>query len=329
MLGDTVNIPLIAYKLATACGLAATEPAEALLALEPRFGEMNYHLGLFAYGVQGQKEPDLEAADEYLRIAYEWRQDWPALALAIGNVAMTAEDFPRAYEFYSRTLALSPEDPEALAGTIRALTYDDRHDEAIAAADRLIATGNNPGDAYYWRALNYARLKDDERAWSDVERAAGALANADVPKLAGIIAINRRDYMVARSRLEMARARRRADCETAFYLQSVLAGQRDWDAAARVAAEAGACFEAEEQQLRQELDVARTAPMAEDRRERQIARREQQLASDARMRATSWFNAAVANYNLARMTEARRFAEMVVSDDQFGERARTLLKQIR
>ena len=148
-------------------------------------------------------------------------------------------------------------------------------------------------------------------------------------KLAGIIAINRRDYGVARQRLELARVRRRDDCEIGFYLQGVLAQQREWEEAARVAAEAGACFEAEEAQLRQELEDVRAAPMADDRRARQVARREQQLASDARMRATVWFNAAAANFNLSRPAEARRFAEKVATDEQFGERARTLLEQIK
>jgi hypothetical protein len=47
------------------------------------------------------------------------------------------------------------------------------------------------------------------------------------------------------------------------------------------------------------------------------------------MRATVWFNAAAANFNLARTGEARRFAEKVADDEQFGERARTLLQRIK
>lgn len=329
VLGDTLEVPLLAYKHTTGCGLTTPEPAAALLAADPDFREINYHLGLHALGVQGQTTPDLDSADAFFQLAYAWRQDWPSLTIAVGNVAMIGEDFPRAFDFYTRTLTLAPDDPEALAGTIRALTYEDRHTEAIAAADRLVATGINPGEAHYWRALNFARLKEDDRAWADVERASDGLANADVPKLAGIIAINRREYTVARDRLELARRRRRDDCEVAFYLQSVLAQQREWDAAAQVAAEAGSCFELEEEQLRRELDEVRTAPMAEDRRARQIARREQQLASDARMRVTSWFNAAVASVNLSRPADARRFAEKVAADEQFRDRARALLEQIK
>lgn len=327
--GAMTDVPLIAYKRSTACGLTASEPLEAEFAVEPRFREISYQLGLFALGGQTARLPDLDAADARFRAAYEWRQDWPTLTLAIGNVAMSAEDFSRAFEFYSRTLGLAPDDPDALAGMIRALTYSNRHAEAIAAADKLLATGRNPGEAHYWRALNLARLKQDDLAWLDIELAAGALANADVPKLAGILAINRREFTVARERLELALVRRRGDCETAYYLQSVLSEQRDWESSARVAAEAGACFENEDASIQQELATVRASLMSPERRARLVARREQQLVSDARMRATAWFNAAAANFNLSRSVEARSFAEKVTGDVFYGERARSLLERLK
>jgi tetratricopeptide (TPR) repeat protein len=329
VMAPVADVPLILYKSSTACGLTASEPLEALLATDPAFREIDYYLGLFALGGQTRRLPDLDGADARLRAAYEWRQDWPTLTLAIGNVAMSAEDFPRAYDFYSRTLAMQPDDADALAGVIRALTYSNRHDEAIAAADRMLAIGRNPGEAYYWRAMNLARLKRDDDAWQDVERASQSLANADVPKLAGIIAINRRDFAVARARLELALGRRRTDCETAYYLQSVLSEQRDWEAAARTAADAGSCFENEETGIQEELATLRASLMAPERKARIVARREQQLASDARMRATAWYNAAAANFNLARADEARRFAEKVADDAFFGERARSLLERLK
>ncbi len=322
-------IPLFAYKLSTACGLTASEPLEAMLAIEPRFAELHYYLGLFALGGQTGRPPDLEVADTRFRAAYEWRRAWPTLTLAIANVAMSAEDFPRALEFYDRTRQLSTDDPEALVGTVRALTYSNRHVEAIAAADRLTATGRNVGEAHYWRAMNFTRMKDDAQAWVAIEEAARSLSNFDVPKLAGIIAINRRDWPTARQRLEMALTRFRGDCETSYYLQAVLAEQRDWDATARVASDAGTCFDRDEAILQQELATVRAAQMAADRRARLIARREARLVTNARMRATVWFNAAAANFNLSRTDEARRFAEKVADDTFYGDRARSLLERLK
>ena len=64
------------------------------------------------------------------------------------------------------------------------------------------------------------------------------------------------------------------------------------------------------------------------RQARQIARREQQLAAQARMRATSWFNTAAACFNLTRYMEARQYAVLVLDDPQFGDRARDLLSRL-
>ena len=329
LLQTVAVFPLFALKVATACGLTTAEPLEAMLATEPRFGEIHYHLGLFALGGETGMPPDLDLADAHFREAYAWRTDWPTLTLAIANVAMSAEDFPRAFEYYDYTLGLSTDDADALTGTIRALTYSNRYGEAIAQADRLIGTGRNVGEAHYWRAMNFARLKDDGQAWTAIEAAATSLANADVPKLAGIIAINRRDWATARQRLELAAVRRRGDCETAYYLQAVTAEQRDWEATARVASDAGACFDTDESVIQQELAVVRASLMAADRRARLVARREAQLVSNARMRATAWYNAAAANFNLSRSVEARRYAEKVADDAFYGDRARSLLDRLK
>jgi hypothetical protein len=46
------------------------------------------------------------------------------------------------------------------------------------------------------------------------------------------------------------------------------------------------------------------------------------------MQATSWFNTAIAYYNLQQKADARLFAEKVSADEQFGERARDLLTRL-
>ena len=104
LLQTVAVFPLFALKVATACGLTTAEPLEAMLATEPRFGEIHYHLGLFALGGETGMPPDLDLADAHFREAYAWRTDWPTLTLAIANVAMSAEDFPRAFEYYDYTL---------------------------------------------------------------------------------------------------------------------------------------------------------------------------------------------------------------------------------
>lgn len=333
IVGESASAPLVAFKDTVACARGRVDVLQRLLDQEPRFGEVHFYLGLAALAGQPRPgapggTPDLEAADKAFRAAYEWRAHWPSVTIAIANTAMTAEDFDRALDFYGKTLLLVPGHADALLGRIRTLTYLTRHTDAIAATDELLATGRNPGDARYWRALNEEQLDEHDLAWEDVELAERLMVNPDVPKLAGIIAINRRQLDVARQRLEVS-LKRRADCDTGHYLQIVLSEQREWDLSAQVAGDSARCFDKEEAALRGEIARFQTAAnLTPERRDRQIAKREQQIAANARMRANCWFNAAAASFNLGRRDDARGFAEQIADDGQFGVRARELLGRI-
>jgi hypothetical protein len=96
-----------------------------------------------------------------------------------------------------------------------------------------------------------------------------------------------------------------------------------------LAHEDGRCLQDAEQQLSLEIERIGRSTVPPARKSRQIAKREQQIAAARRMLATSWFNTAVAYFSLSRTDEARRYAEKVVADDQFGERARDLLARLR
>lgn len=330
VLGDLLATPLVAFVAASECQGPDRARLDALLGNDPRFVEINYFLGLSALSGQVRPgepivRPNLDEADRYFRLAFEWRQNWPALTLAIANVAVTAEDFDRAFAFYERTLELVPHHPAAYVGKIRSLTYLNRHEEAIATTDAMIEAGSSPGEARYWRAYNEMQLERYDEAWDDIERASRLMINVDVPKLAGIIAINRGDLTTARERLELARTRRAAGCDTGFYLQAVLSAQREWDPAARVAGEAASCFDAEIEGLTREIEDVRASDAPLARKARQVASRQSELDGDLRMRATTWFNAAAANFNLARTEEAREFAGKVLDDPQFAVRAREIL----
>jgi tetratricopeptide (TPR) repeat protein len=323
--------PLLAFKDAVSCTRGDSSRLRRLIAEQPRFQEVHFYLAQLALAAQQlgtAGRPDVDAADVEYRAAYAWRDDWPSLTLAMGNLALTVEEFDRAFEFYDRTLSLEPEHPDALLGRVRALTYLDRAAEALSATERLLATGYRPGEARYWRALNEARLGQDAAAWDDVERASSLLVNAEVPKLAGTIAFDLRDLAVAQQKLELARSRNAADCEVQYYLQAVLAETRQWDRAAQVAGAAASCFDEDEAARVRELETLRTAAMPEDRRQRQVLRRQQELAANRRMRAAAWFNAAAAHFNLGRTDEARRYALKVVGDEQFRSRAEALLGRL-
>lgn len=327
LLGETRDTPLLAFGHLASCDRRNADALTGLLERDARFVEISYLIGLSALGLRPQ--PDVDAAERHFRRAYEWRQDWPFLTLSIGNLALATEDYDRAFQFFDRTLALKRADPDALVGTTRALTYLGRFADALMTIDALLATGANLGEARYWRAFSENQLGRYDAAWNDIQLASTLIVNAEVPKLAGIVAYRRGDLDVARRRLEEARTRNRADCETGFYLHMVLADRREWIGTADVASETSACFDTAEARLRENIRALAASNGEPARVARQIARREEQVVTNSRMRVTAWFNAAVALFNLGRHAEARTFATKVLDDEQFGDRARALLPRLR
>ena len=188
----------------------------ALIARDPRFVETKYYLGSYDVSLLISGQDKLDEADHLFDEAYAWRPEWPALTQSIANIAMTVEEFERAALFYDRTLALEPHAVDALLGKARALTYLGQGVEAIATLDTLLAERWFVGDARYWRALNESELERNDEAWSDIELAAKLLVNAEVPKLAGLIAYRRHELEVSREKFDQSRTRNPRDCETGY-----------------------------------------------------------------------------------------------------------------
>jgi tetratricopeptide (TPR) repeat protein len=322
--GTWGDAPLLKYRAAT-CGSYDRVVLADIVDSNPRFVEIDYFLAFTA-----TRNGNLEEAAALLQNAFEWRPRWPAVALQMAGVYLTAEEFDKSHEFYERTLTMAPAFADALLGDVKALTYAGRREEAIATADRLLALEHwYIGDARYWRALNEAQLARYDDAWTDVELAAKLIVNADVPKLAGIIAYRRHHLDVSRTKFDDSLTRNPADCEVGFYLQTVDAELGDWSPVANVAPASAGCFDRQEVDLNKQIVDIRAKSMATDKQARQIARREETIANNARMRAACWFNAAVASFNLKRPDDARKYGEKVADDERFGERVRELLSRLR
>lgn len=328
--GALRDTTLIAFKRAI-CRRVDAPGLESVLAKEPRFLEAKYFLGLFNVGEAPRTglASKLDAADRLFDQAYTWRKEWPALTQSIANVAMTSEEYERAVTFYTRTLELEPKAVDALLGEIRALTFVGRSVDAIAAADRLLEQNWFVGDARYWRALNLSELERYDEAWTDVETAGKLVVNADVPKLAGLIAYRRRQLEVSRDRFVVSESRNRSDCETGFYLGVVLAELGTWDRTAEVLVHAAACLQGAEERFKEQIAQIQASADPPARKEAKIKRREQYIAKGRRQIATSFFNVAVASFNLQRKADAREYAEKVVEDDQFGPRAKEILSRLK
>ena len=313
--------PIIAYRNATCRGANAGALAD-LLEREPRFAEVHYLLGMSAIGAR-----EVEKAEAMLRKAYEWRRRWPAVTLALANVFMTLEEFEPALEFYEGTLSLVPGYGEASIGRVRALSLLFRHADAFTAIDAMVNAPARvlPGEAYYWRAWNDVAVEKIEDGWSDIQQAERLWMNANVSKLAGVIAYRRHELGVARVKFEEARRLNPEDCETQYDLGNVLAEQSQWSATLDTFTVAATCLEGARETLRQEVRRIEVSTMTSERKARQIANREEKITAATRMLAQSWFNSAAASFNLSRKPEARQFAEKLLDDEQFGARARDLI----
>ena len=153
--------------------------------------------------------------------------------------------------------------------------------------------------------------------------------SADVAKLAGIIAHRRQQTEVAKQKFETAYGMKSDDCEIGFLLGIVDAELRLWKPTADVFIATASCLDAHQRQLTEEIARIGASTAPPERKARQIAKREKQMRTDARMQATSWFNIAVSYFNLSQKAEARAYAEKVSDDQEFGERAREILNRIR
>jgi hypothetical protein len=152
--------------------------------------------------------------------------------------------------------------------------------------------------------------------------------NADVAKLAGIIAYQRHELQIARGKFEEVRRINPSDCESLFDLAAVNVELTAWPVAADGYVEATRCLEQARASAQGQIASVQASGGREDRKNRQIARLQGQIATANRMLVQSWFNGAVANLNLSRFTEARRLAEQVGNDAQFGDRAKELLHRL-
>jgi tetratricopeptide (TPR) repeat protein len=326
------DAPLMSYKAAACPGTRGVPPRQssvdvgklgALQKSEPRFAEIDYYVAVHAM-LSGK----LEEADELLRRAFRWHQKWPAVTLVLAGLAMTAEDFELALGYYDATLELVPGYPSAMLGRVKTLSFTGKNEDAIQMVDRILEGRWNRGEAYYWRAWNNMQLTRNDQAWIDVEAAWKLYINSDVAKLAGMIAYRREQLDVARAKFEEGHRMNENDCELGFYLGLVNAEQRRWPPTAEVFVSTASCLQNAQKRMTEEIVQIQQSNASAARKARQIARREKLIRDSERMLATSWYNTAVAYFNLSRKAEARQYAEKLSSDEQFGERAREILTRL-
>ena len=296
--------------------------------IEPRFTEMEFFLGRHAVEQgRGPQQGDVALAEFHYARAHEEWPEWPAPAMALGEVARTVEDFEASLPFYDAALALVPEQRDALLGRAQSLSYLDRYAEAVPLLDRLIEMGRwYLAEAHFWRAYNRFNLGDVEGARDDAATSIGHRPEAQSYALSGQIALVQRRLDDARTDLETALDINPQYCYAAFHLGRVHIEEARWIETASAFSRAAICFRQSADQLAADLsEIEQNPDLAEDRRARLVARRTDEIAVVRRQAASSFYNAALGYYNDGTVRVARRFAELALEHEMFAERATRLL----
>ena len=316
----------VRYRLALCAG--GQVALASIQTIEPRFTEMELFLGQHALEQgRGPNQGDVALAEfHYARAREEW-PDWPAPALALGEVARTVEDYEASLPFYDAALALVPDQRDALLGRAQSLSYLDRNAEALPLLDRLIEMGRwYLAEAHFWRSYNRFHVDEIEAARDDAALAIGYRPDAESYALAGQIAIVQRRLDDARTDLETALDINPQYCYAAFHLGRVHIEEARWIETAMAFTRAALCFRESAGRLADALiELEQDPTLAEDRRARIAERRTAELAVVRSQAASSFYNAALGYYNDGVLPLARRYAEVAREHETFAERATRLV----
>ncbi len=233
--------------------------------------EARYLLGLGALIDGRVDEAEREVAEALAAppaLACRSEVPWPTSAFSV-------EDFETAISRYDDALTVDPSHRDALLGRVKALSYLDRHADAMASADEMLALGEYyVGDAHYWRAWNLYRI-------GRYEEAEGAVGLRTVHAWPGCL---RPCWPcpVARSKFEQARAEFTAtladalgQCDVRYALGGVELQFRTWTAAAGRFERALNCYEGREREVTEAAARSSRLQMGVDVRRVRVSSRTQ------------------------------------------------------
>jgi tetratricopeptide (TPR) repeat protein len=272
----STHTPLFQYALG-ACDAAHRARLSALRASDPELVDADYPLGRYAF--EDPVNPNAEESLARFESASRAFPRSPAITTRIGNLHRIWEDWAPALVAFDAALGVAPNHPEATIGRAISLSHLERSDEAIATATRLIDEGQwLLGEAFYWRAWNYLRLNDFQRARADADRARTLMSNAAVHVLSGVIEWRLGRLESAEKEFEGAIAIDLGECEAAFDLGVVRDQLGKLSEALAAFKQAGQCYDLSIAVRREAIDKIRNGTATETLKTRDSARHERVLA---------------------------------------------------
>ena len=253
----------------------------------------------------------------------------PALVLR-GDIRQRMEDYETALTSYDALLQRLPEHREALLGRVKSLGFAGRHEEAVAAADRMIALGTwYIGEAQYWKAWNLFNLRVLGEARVTVDAARSLMVNADLNYLGAVIAFRQYRLDDALKDFDAAIELEVRHCESHFDRAALHLVRQEWARATTGFDEAYECHQARTPTLEQRIVDAREARLPETVRAALVQRRERALRDHLHQLAWARYNAAVAYANIGSPDVVRaRVADALRLGGPAVDAARDLLTQL-
>jgi len=243
--------PLMQFRLAT-CPRPAGPNIAAIRENDPRWVDTVYWEGRREMVASLGNAIDLS---KVIGLYGQGREGFPSstmLAMAWSNANLSAEEFAAALSGFDDVIKRYPTHRDALNGRMQSLSYLMRHDEAIAAATRLLDLGTwHIPDANYWRAWNRYQIKEYDSAWTDVENAIKGVSNSRVYMLAGLIAYARKQLQTAVDRFDTAFAADAGACDAVWMSGLVSIDMDELAIAAPKFARSMTCFTSAASGLRQ------------------------------------------------------------------------------
>jgi tetratricopeptide (TPR) repeat protein len=249
---------------------------------DPEFVEADYVLGVYALGERPR--PDYDAALERLINAADAFPQSPTIWSALGELRQLREEWIEALAAYDHLIERVGTHRDALLGRTVALSRLERHEQAIAAASRVIDLGGwYIGQASYWRAWNELALDQLAMARADADRAKTQMVNAAVFLVSGLIERRFTRLESAEREFDQAHSLDASACDASFYL-GVVRGERAKLETARTALmESDTCYTGIIAALHRRIDEITAGPGRADLIARLVAG-QQRAIDDAQMR---------------------------------------------
>ena len=122
-------------------------------------------------GKFSQQQNDLNNALSYFNTALKYNPNYRDALLSTSHIKFEFNDYNGALNDIKKLISLYPNDPglHYLAGLIYSQLK--QYNNAINACTKSIVLKNKNPDAFYWRAVNELKLKQDKKAFKDLEYA--------------------------------------------------------------------------------------------------------------------------------------------------------------